>query len=121
MMINKYIKFILIFFSFLLTIITVVFTYNIVVPDNYISEIVNVSINNNISAIILTNTTEGNRDNLVSKMNKEEGGLSGEPLQKISTNIIKKFQVSFFMFMFFQLTSVGYPLYPPEKRFRLDQ
>ena len=61
------------------------------IKDNYISEIVNVSINNNISAIILTNTTEGNRDNLVSKMNKEEGGLSGEPLQKISTNIIKKF------------------------------
>ena len=61
------------------------------IKDNYISEIVKVSINNNISAIILTNTTEGNRDNLVSKMNKEEGGLSGEPLQKISTNIIKKF------------------------------
>ena len=61
------------------------------IKDNYISEIVNVSIKNNISAIILTNTTEGNRDNLVSKINKEEGGLSGEPLQKISTNMIKKF------------------------------
>jgi len=61
------------------------------IEDNYISEIVNVSIKNNISAIILTNTTEGNRDNLVSKINKEEGGLSGEPLQKISTNMIKKF------------------------------
>ena len=61
------------------------------IKDNYISEIVNVSIKNNISAIILTNTTEGNRDNLVSKIYKEEGGLSGEPLQKISTNMIKKF------------------------------
>ena len=61
------------------------------IKDNYISEIVKVSINNNISAIILTNTTDGNRDNLVSKINKEEGGLSGEPLQKISTNMIKKF------------------------------
>ena len=61
------------------------------IKDNYISEIANVSIKNNISAIILTNTTEGNRDNLVSKINKEEGGLSGEPLQKISTNMIKKF------------------------------
>ena len=47
--------------------------------------------NNNISAIILTNTTVGNRDNLVSKIKKEEGGLSGEPLQQISTNMIKKF------------------------------
>jgi len=61
------------------------------IKDDYISEIVNVSIENNISGIILTNTTEGNRDNLVSKINKEEGGLSGEPLQKLSTNIIKKF------------------------------
>jgi len=61
------------------------------IKDNYISEIVKVSINNNISAIILTNTTEGNRDNLVNKIYKEEGGLSGEPLQKISTNMIKKF------------------------------
>ena len=62
------------------------------IKDDYISEIVNVSIKSNISAIILTNTTEGNRNNLVNKINKEEkGGLSGEPLQKISTNMIKKF------------------------------
>ena len=61
------------------------------IKDNYISEIVKVSINNNISAIILTNTTEVNRDSLVSKIKKEEGGLSGEPLEKISTNMIKKF------------------------------
>ena len=59
--------------------------------DNYISEIVDVSKKNNISAIILTNTTNSNRDNLVSEIKKEEGGLSGEPLQKISTNMIKKF------------------------------
>ena len=46
---------------------------------------------NDISAIILTNTTDGNRDKLVSDTKNEEGGLSGEPLQKISTNMIKKF------------------------------
>ena len=28
---------------------------------------------------------------MVSEIKKEEGGLSGEPLQKISTNMIKKF------------------------------
>ena len=61
------------------------------IKDSYISEIVKVSVQNNIAAIILTNTTEGNRDNLISKIKKEEGGLSGEPLQKISTNMIKKF------------------------------
>ena len=61
------------------------------IRDNHISEIVDVAIKNDISAIILTNTTNGNRDNLVSEIKKEEGGLSGEPLQQISTNMIKKF------------------------------
>ena len=46
---------------------------------------------NEISAIILTNTTDGNRDKLVSDTKKEVGGLSGEPIQQISTNMIKKF------------------------------
>ena len=46
---------------------------------------------NDIAAIILTNTTNINRDNLKSEFKKEEGGLSGEPLQQISTNMIKKF------------------------------
>ena len=46
---------------------------------------------NDISAIILTNTTNGNRENLTCDIKKEEGGLSGEPIQQISTNMIKKF------------------------------
>jgi len=61
------------------------------IKDNYISEVVDTAIQNDISAIILTNTTSGNRNNLISETKKEEGGLSGEPLQKISTNMIKKF------------------------------
>jgi dihydroorotate dehydrogenase len=61
------------------------------IKDSYISEIIDVAIKNNISAIILTNTTNGNRNNLVSDVKNEEGGLSGEPLKKISTNMIKKF------------------------------
>ena len=61
------------------------------VKDNDISKIVEVATKNNISAIILTNTTDGNRDNLLSKKKKEQGGLSGKPLQTISTNLIKKF------------------------------
>ena len=61
------------------------------IEDNYISEIVDVATKNNIAAIILTNTTNGNRNNLKSEIKKEEGGLSGEPLQQISTNMIKKF------------------------------
>ena len=61
------------------------------IEDNHISEIVDVATKNDIAAIILTNTTNGNRDNLRSKIKKEKGGLSGEPLQQISTNMIKKF------------------------------
>ena len=61
------------------------------IKDDNISNIVDVAKKNNISAIILTNTTNGNRNNLISEYKKEEGGLSGEPLKKISTDLIKKF------------------------------
>ena len=61
------------------------------IKDNHIDEIIDVAIKNDISAIILTNTTNSNRDNLTSEARIEEGGLSGEPLQQISTNMIKKF------------------------------
>ena len=61
------------------------------IEDYHISEIVDVATNNDIAAIILTNTTNGNRDNLRSEIKREKGGLSGKPLQEISTNMIKKF------------------------------
>ncbi len=61
------------------------------IKDNHIDEIIDVALKNDISAIILTNTTNSNRDNLISEARREEGGLSGEPLQQISTNMIKKF------------------------------
>ena len=61
------------------------------IKDNHISEIADTAIKNDISGIILTNTTNSNKDKLISDFKKEEGGLSGEPLQQISTNMIKKF------------------------------
>ncbi len=61
------------------------------IKDDDISEIVDVAVKNNISAIVLTNTTNTNRSSLNSEFKKEEGGLSGLPLQQISTNMIKKF------------------------------
>ena len=61
------------------------------ITDDYISEITDVAVKNYISAIILTNTTNGNRDNLISESKREKGGLSGEPIQQISNNMIKKF------------------------------
>ena len=61
------------------------------INNSHIPEISDAAIKNNISAIILTNTTNGNRDNLISELKREEGGLSGDPLHQISTNMIKKF------------------------------
>ena len=59
--------------------------------DNDISEIIETALTNDISAIILTNTSNANRDDLLSVNKNEYGGLSGEPLQQVSTNMIKKF------------------------------
>jgi dihydroorotate dehydrogenase len=61
------------------------------IRDDDISEIAGIAMKNDISAIILTNTTNGNKDKLVSENKKEKGGLSGRPLQQLSTNLIKKF------------------------------
>ena len=61
------------------------------INEDDIPEIIDAVMKNNISAIVLTNTTNGNRDNLKNKAKNEQGGLSGEPLQQISTNMIKKF------------------------------
>ena len=61
------------------------------IEDHHISEIVDVAIKNDISAIILTNTTNSNRNDLINISKKEKGGLSGKPLAKLSTNLIKKF------------------------------
>ena len=44
-----------------------------------------------ISAIIISNTTDKNRENLIETHKSETGGLSGEPLSKISNDLIKKF------------------------------
>ena len=61
------------------------------IKNGYIPEIADVAIKHNISAIILTNTTNGNRSNLKSKFKDEEGGLSGKPLYQLSNNMIKNF------------------------------
>ena len=61
------------------------------INNSHIPEISDIAIKNNISAIILTNTTNNHRDDLISALKKEEGGLSGDPLREISTNMIKNF------------------------------
>ena len=61
------------------------------INDSTIDEISEIAINNSIVALILTNTTNTNRNNLIELQKNEIGGLSGKPLEDISNNIIKKF------------------------------
>ena len=44
-----------------------------------------------IQGIIISNTTDNNRNKLSDIKRIEKGGLSGQPLRDISTNLIKKF------------------------------
>ena len=61
------------------------------INDNEIGKIVDLVISHKIQGLIVSNTTDSNRD-VLSDINKHEtGGLSGQPLKDISTNLIKKF------------------------------
>ena len=44
-----------------------------------------------IEGIIVSNTTDRNRENLSDTKKNETGGLSGLPLKDLSTNMVKKF------------------------------
>ena len=61
------------------------------INDNDINRIIETIIKYKISGIIVSNTTDSNREKLGDYKKNEEGGLSGQPLKDISTNLIKKF------------------------------
>ena len=61
------------------------------IADNQISIIYELINKFNISGIIISNTTDKNRENLSDTKKSEAGGLSGQPLKEISTKLIKKF------------------------------
>ena len=61
------------------------------INDSEISKIIELIIKHNIDGIIVSNTTDSNRENLSDVQKSEKGGLSGQPLKKLSTNLIKKF------------------------------
>ncbi len=61
------------------------------INDNEVSKIVELLSVYKIQGIIVSNTTDRNRDNLSDIKKHETGGLSGLPLKDISTNLIKKF------------------------------
>ncbi len=59
--------------------------------ENSIDKIIDLIQRYNIQGIIISNTTDSNRENLLDLKKNEIGGLSGKPLKDISTNLIKKF------------------------------
>jgi dihydroorotate dehydrogenase len=61
------------------------------IDDSEVSRIVELVKSQNIQGIIVSNTTDSNRENLFDLKKKEIGGLSGKPLKDISTKLIKKF------------------------------
>ena len=66
-------------------------------PDIKDSEITNINemiLKYKIDGVLLTNTTNQNRDDLLDTSRNEIGGLSGQPLKKLSLRFIKKFYKS---------------------------
>ncbi len=59
--------------------------------ENQIEKITSILIDHKVSAIIISNTTERNRDNLKDISKYQKGGLSGKPLELRSNLLIKKF------------------------------
>ena len=61
------------------------------IDDSEISKIIEIVFKYNIDGIIVSNTTDSNREKLSDAQKNEAGGLSGQPLRDLSTNLIKKF------------------------------
>lgn len=61
------------------------------INNHEINKISEVLINNNIDAIIISNSSDASRDILTNTQKHQKGGLSGKPIEKKSTNLISKF------------------------------
>jgi len=61
------------------------------IKETKIELISDILIKNNIELVIISNTTDKNRDNLININKLEKGGLSGKPLEKMSNQLINKF------------------------------
>ncbi len=55
---------------------------------NIISEVL---LNNNIEAVIISNTSDASREKLKNSQSHQKGGLSGKPIEEKSTKLISKF------------------------------
>ncbi len=61
------------------------------INENEISNIIELIYKYEISGLIISNTTDSNREKLSDDKKNEAGGLSGKPLENLSTELIKKF------------------------------
>ena len=59
--------------------------------DNQINKISEILLKYKVSAIIISNTTESNRENLKNILKHQKGGLSGKPLENKANKLIAKF------------------------------
>ncbi len=59
--------------------------------DDQINEVSKIILEQEIEIIIVSNTTDKNRENLKNINKLEKGGLSGKPIKKISNEVISKF------------------------------
>ena len=61
------------------------------INDNEISNILELINKYRVNGIIVSNTTDSNRENLTDSKKCEVGGLSGQPIRDLSTKLIKRF------------------------------
>ena len=61
------------------------------IEETQVEKISSILIEHNIKAVIISNTTDRGRNNLISNSSHQKGGLSGKPLEKKSNLLIKKF------------------------------
>tara|TARA_B100001093_G_scaffold184567_1_gene177212 strand:+ start:5627 stop:6673 length:1047 start_codon:yes stop_codon:yes gene_type:complete len=61
------------------------------IDDKEISNILEAIFKFNINGIIISNTSDNSRSDLIDAHKNEKGGISGQPLKEISTILIKKF------------------------------
>ena len=61
------------------------------INENQISIISEILLENDVSAVIISNTSEVSRDKLQNIQKHQKGGLSGKPIEEKSNKLIKKF------------------------------
>ncbi len=59
--------------------------------NSYVDGIIRIILDYKIDGVILTNTTDRNRDKLSDDKKNESGGLSGKPLKSLSTEFVRRF------------------------------